>query len=51
MDHNNNKDKTLADVLAAVQKANLPPFQHRDITSAVKRIPEASRRRRPPRTG
>ena len=40
MDHNNNKGKTLEDVLGTVQKSDLPPFQRRDMTSAIKRICE-----------
>lgn len=40
MDHNNKKSKTLEDVLGAVQKADLLPFQSRDMTSAIKRICE-----------
>lgn len=40
MDHNNNKAKTLGDVLVAVQTANIAPLQQRAMTSAIKRICE-----------
>jgi hypothetical protein len=40
VDHNNKQGKTLEDILAAIQEADLPPFQRRDITSAIKRICE-----------
>jgi integrase len=40
VDHNKNKGETLENVLGAVQKADLPPFQGRDMTSAIKRLCE-----------
>ena len=40
MDYNNNKIETLQHVLYAVQKADLPPVQNRDMISAIKRICE-----------
>lgn len=40
MDHNNNKHETLEGVLWAVPKADLTPFQRRDMTSAIKRVCE-----------
>lgn len=40
MEYNNNKRETLEGVLGAVQKADLPPFQRRDMTSAIKRVCE-----------
>jgi hypothetical protein len=40
MDNNNNNGKTLEGVQGTVQKADLAPFQIRDITSAVNRICE-----------
>jgi hypothetical protein len=38
--HNHKQGKTLETVLGAVQKADLPQLQHRDMTSAIKRICE-----------
>jgi hypothetical protein len=38
--YKNNRAKTLEDVLGIIQKSNLPPFHHRDMTSAIKRICE-----------
>ena len=40
MDYKNKRAKTLEDVLDVVQRSDLPPFHHRDITSAIKRICE-----------
>lgn len=40
VDYNNNKIETLQDVLNAVQKADLPPVQNRDIISATRRVCE-----------
>ena len=40
MDYNNNKIENLQEVLDAVHKADLPPLQSRDMTSAIKRICE-----------
>jgi integrase len=40
MDRNNNKGKTLENVKGTVQKADLAPFQSRDMTSAINRICE-----------
>src|SRR5687768_4718518 len=40
MNHNKKKARTLDDVLEVVQRADLSPFQRRDMTSALKRICE-----------
>jgi hypothetical protein len=40
VDYNDNKHKTLENMLLAVQKADLPPLQRRDMTSAIKRVCE-----------